>query len=154
MPPPPGKPSTPDTNASDNSSTDNAQTIFNIVDLAKVDRSIPDKPLATCQEAFLFEEQWKYKDFSRQLNVINISHNINANKTSGVCHFPVSAMDLVLKNLIHPSWVSPISEVPWFCKINENRYCNAISQCSTDECGCTNLAKRMQCSSVQNALDV
>ena len=137
-PPPPGKPSTPGTNPPDNSSTDNAQTIFNIVDLAKVDRSIPDKPLATCQEAFLFEAQWQYKDFSRQLNVINISHNINANKTSGVCQFPVSAMDLVLKKLIYPSWVSPISEVPWFCKINDNRYCNAISQCLTDECGCTN----------------
>ncbi|XP_063679261.1 uncharacterized protein LOC134814886 [Bolinopsis microptera] len=63
---------------------------------------------------------------------------IMANKTKGVCQIPVSAVDLVLKKQIAPSWVASISEIPWFCKINDNQYCDTISDCLTDECGCTN----------------
>ena len=74
--------------------------------------------------------------FYRPLNVFDIIHN--ANKTSGVCQVPVSAMDLVLQLKFIRLWVPSISESPWFCKIDDNRYCNTISECLTDECGCTN----------------
>ena len=133
--PPPGTtstPSTPSTYRTINEQytpllTDNTQTIFNIVDLAEVNKIATDRSFTTCQGAMFSEEHWEKFSRSRQLNVMNISHNIDANKTSGVYQFPVSAMDLVLKNRIPRSWVNPISEVPWFCKIDDRRYCSKQS---------------------------
>ena len=133
-----GKPSTPSTAPpSGKPSTPVTTPPVNFVDTTELDKFLHDHTL-TCQEAFLVISQWEYRNFSRQLDFINTSNFINTNKTNGVCRFPMIATDLVLKNLIAPSWVSPISKVPWFCKIDHNQYCNEMSQCLTDECGCTN----------------
>ena len=84
------------------------------------------------------KEMYRFSHFdsSRPLKVTNSSQN--ANMTRELCQFPVNAMDLVLREQMAPSWAASISEVPWFCEINAYNYCNTISDCLTDECGCTN----------------
>ena len=139
--PPPDKPSSFDTPSStDKPSPDKPPMavpldIPNIINLYKMQMIIQSR--SSCQDAHRDVMHIKYSDNSfRPLNVINISHN--ANKTKGVCQIPVNAVDLVLKEQIAPSWVASISKVPWFCKINDNQYCDRVSNCLTDECGCTN----------------
>ena len=112
-------------------------TIPNIVNFNEWRGKIADfYEIYTCQKAQKDLSRFSHFDSSRPLKVINSSHN--ANITREVCQFPVNAMDLVLREQMAPSWAASISEVPWFCKVNANNYCNTMSECLTDECGCTN----------------
>ena len=132
MPPPPNEPSP------DKPHTADLITVHNTVNLDEMQMKVTGRiRFYTCQEAHRDILRVKYSENSfHPLNVININHN--ANKTKGVCQIPVNAVDLVLEKQIAPSWVASISEVPWFCKINDNQYCDRVSNCLTDECGCTN----------------
>ena len=112
-------------------------TIPNIVNLNEWQRKIlGSQNIYTCQKAQKDLYRFSHFDSSRPLKVTNSSHN--ANITREVCQFPVNAMDFVLRKKKAPSWAASISEVPWFCEINAYNYCNTISECLTDECGCTN----------------
>ena len=128
--------------SSDEFSTAAPKTIPNIVNLNEWQEMIAGfHDIYTCHKAQKELFKFSHFDTSPPLKVTNSSHN--ANRTREVCRFPVNAMDLVLREQMAPSWAASISKVPWFCEINANNnnynnYCNTISECLTDECGCTN----------------
>ena len=71
-------------------------------------------------------------------------HLLVDNETSklmGYCKVPTNAIDLVRWKWteVDPVKVKEITSTPWFCEMEEDKYCDGRSDCLTDECGCTNI---------------
>ena len=56
------------------------------------------------------------------------------------CQFPENALDLVEfeGGYIDPFKAKQLNDIPWFCELGADNYCNGRSECQTDECGCEN----------------
>ena len=56
------------------------------------------------------------------------------------CKFPENALDLVEfeGGYIDPFKAKQLEDIPWFCELEADNYCNGRSECLTDECGCEN----------------